>query len=79
MDCMETAVLLLKRGIMRRTFSDQTKEGFPDTVWALSDCGGHVFEARLTNRSTGEYHGYPTQHSMHLNADIRQRWNESDA
>ena len=38
--------------------------GFPALVWYRD--GGDVFEARLHNRESGEYHGYPLEPHDHI-------------
>ena len=39
-------------------FSTRFRNGWPQNVWAV-DGDGVVYEAQLTNREAGEYHGYP--------------------
>src|SRR5262245_29378489 len=52
------ALDLLRQGLRRGLISVQRRNGWPQNVWALSD-DGIPLEAMLTNRGTGEYHGYP--------------------
>ena len=70
------AQALLRQGLKRGMISVQMRNGWPQNVWAVSATTTpsgppetvQVFEAQLSNRVTGEYHGYP----MPRNDDFRQ-------
>ena len=56
-DDKAVAESLLKAGIEAGLVSEQMENGYPKRVWSVQ--GDLVFEARLQNEETGEYHGYP--------------------
>jgi hypothetical protein len=47
----------LRAGIRAGTVSGTWEGGYPRYVWYYND--GQVYEARLVNRASGEYKGYP--------------------
>ena len=49
--------------------------GLPATVWAVGD-DGLVYEARLTNHGTGEYHGFPLLKADAFTDDVKRAWEE---
>ena len=58
-DCAHAQSLLIA-GLRRGLFSTQQRGGWPQEVWAV-DGNGNAYEAQLTNRGNGQYHGYPMQ------------------
>jgi hypothetical protein len=54
----------LRTAIRSGQFSGSWEHGFPRFVWCRQD--GGVYEARLTNAGTGEYHGYPLEDDQHV-------------
>jgi hypothetical protein len=48
---------LLRAGVRRAMVSVQSRNGWPQNIWAVHD--GLVFESQLQNQELGEYHGYP--------------------
>ncbi len=67
------ALGLLKEGLRRGLINDQRRNDWPQHVWALSD-DEIPLEAKLTNRGTGEYHGYPLQSKDPFKWEILKRW-----
>jgi hypothetical protein len=51
----------LRSAIERGAFSDYWEGGFPRYVWYKD--GDTVYEARLVNRESGEYKGWPLERS----------------
>ena len=70
------ALRLLRRGIEFGVFSANLDSGWPRQVWAV-DADGRVYEARLTNREVGEYHGYPMASGDRLTEDVAKRWGKA--
>lgn len=73
MDCNE-ALGLLREGLRRSMVPPGN--GLPPSVWAVDDGTGIVYEARLTNSHTAEYHGFPVLETDPLLDAIIQRWHE---
>ena len=67
------ALHLLRQGIRLGVFSANLNRGWPKQVWAMDGCG-RTFEAQLTNREVGEYHGYPMSSGDRLAEDIAEKW-----
>lgn len=67
------ALHLLQEGFRKGLVSVQRRNGWPQNVWAMSE-DGTPLEAMLTNRGTGEYHGYPLQSNDSLAEEVRKRW-----
>jgi len=53
----------LRKAIRQGQFGE-FDNGYPVLVWYKH--GDHVFEARLHNRESGEYHGYPLEPHDHI-------------
>lgn len=70
--CSE-ALEMLKEGI-RRSMIPPGITGLPAPVWAVDDRTGLVYEARITNPDTAEYHGYPVLDRDPLRAEIIRQW-----
>ena len=68
------ALRLLKEGIKRGLISKQSREGFPQNVWAVTD-DGEPLQASLENRGAGTYHGYPLAQSDPFRRIVLARWN----
>ncbi len=47
----------IREGVKSNMFSEELQEGFPKYVWIERD--GEWFEARLVNKTQGQYKGYP--------------------
>ena len=58
LDAGSDARKLLRAGLRTGMVSEQRRGAWPQNVWAL-DGRGIVYEAQLSNRTAGEYHGYP--------------------
>jgi hypothetical protein len=67
------ALRLLREGIRRGLVSEQSRHGFPQNVWAVTD-DGIVLEAQSENRVTGTYHGYPMQKANPFREKVLERW-----
>ena len=70
----QTAEALLREGIRRGLISEQTRNGFPQNVWAVA-ANGTLLEAQLENAQTGAYHGYPMREGDWLIRGVQARWN----
>ena len=68
------ALGLLRRGVMKGLISSQTRNEFPQMIWAVSDSGVPL-EARLENQEQGTYHGYPILQGHPLRKIILDTWN----
>ena len=67
------AAELLKLGIRRGMVSEQQRGDWPQNVWAV-DADGIVYEAQLSNRERGEYHGYPMKHGDKFAEFVQNEW-----
>jgi hypothetical protein len=67
------AVALLQEGLRRGLVSAQTRNDWPQNVWAVTPAGIPL-EAELENQTTGSYHGYPMPHNDPLREDVLARW-----
>jgi hypothetical protein len=67
------AVALLQAGLRRGLVSAQTRNDWPQNVWAVT-AAGIPLEAELENQATGSYHGYPMPHNDPLLEDVLKRW-----
>lgn len=56
----DVATRLLKEGLRRGLVSAHFDGEWPKVIWSVTE-DGIVLEARLENRETGAYHGYPIQ------------------
>lgn len=64
---------LLDEAIRRGMVSDQKRGAWPQNVWGV-DPAGEVYQANLTNRDTGEYHGYPLRGEDSFLEYLRSEW-----
>lgn len=64
---------LLISGIQRGLVSEQTRGGFPQNVWSLSEEGIPV-EAELDDQVQGTYHGYPMTERDPMADLITKEW-----
>lgn len=53
--------------------SDLKSGEWPKNAWAVDD-GGTVYEAQLTNREAGEYHGYPMRVGDRFAEHVAEQW-----
>ena len=67
------AEALLRMGIKRGVVSEQTRNGWPQNVWAVSGAG-EVFEAQLENEAKGVYHGYPMPEDDDFRLKVIKEW-----
>ena len=67
---------MLREGIRRSMFPPRSDSELPSVVWAVDDATEQVYEARITNVRTSEYHGYPILDSDPLKSEILKKWNE---
>ena len=70
------ALRLLRAGITKGLVSVQTRGGFPQNVWAVTQAGLPL-EAQLENQTQGAYHGYPMPRSDDFREEVRKRWEHS--
>ncbi len=68
------ALEMLKEGLRRSMYPPGSKSQLPTTVWAVDDRTGVVYEARITNVRTSEFHGYPVQETDPLKSEILRKW-----
>lgn len=64
---------LLRLGVSKGLISEQTRGGFPQNIWSVTD-DGIPLEAQLTNRETGVYHGYPMPSSDDFRDQVLRHW-----
>lgn len=67
------ALRLLREGARRGLISVQTRGGFPQNVWAVTQ-DGIPLEAQLENREQGSYHGYPMDETDDFREEVLKRW-----
>lgn len=65
----EDATRVLRLAIREGRVSQVWEEGYPRYVWHLDD--DILYEARLTNSGTGEYHGYPLEDKLQWPKNFR--------
>lgn len=70
----EIAQKLLEEGLLRGLVGQQLDNGWPRTIWAVSDKQVPL-EARLDQRERGTYHGFPMSGSDPFWNDIIMIWN----
>lgn len=61
-DQMANVSALLRRGIRAGLIGKLAVQGVPTIVWTVAD-DGWIFEARVTNPSQADYHGFPVRGS----------------
>ena len=70
-----TALRLLRAGVRCGLISVQTRGGFPQNIWAVSD-DGRPLEAQQGSPGHGIYHGYPLLQRDELWEKVLDRWIE---
>lgn len=68
------ALDLLQQGVLRGLVSQQSRDNFPQNIWAVTD-GGVPVEAQLENALNGSYHGYPMPVADPFREKVLDRWN----
>jgi hypothetical protein len=63
----------IKEAIRRGVVSEEFQGDFPAVVWYLDTERDEVYRAELTQRTTGEYHGYPIKHPPRVHRDDERR------
>ncbi len=71
-DCLN-ATDLLKSGFQRGMVSEKRRNNWPQNVWAV-DGDGVVYEAQLSNKERGQYHGYPMKRGDSFADFIGDEW-----
>jgi hypothetical protein len=61
-DQMPRVPAMMQRGIRAGLLGHLISQGAPTMLWAVAD-SGWIFEARVTNISVPDYHGYPVRPS----------------
>lgn len=69
------ALNLLRAGIRQGLVSEQKRNGWPQTIWAVTDAGEPV-EAMLENPEQGIYHGYPMPEDDPFRNQILLHWRQ---
>ena len=67
---------LLRRGVSKGLISEQTRGGFPQNIWAVTE-DGIPLEAQLENREKGTCHGYPMPMSDRFRDRVLRHWRSS--
>ena len=67
---------LLERGVRRGLVSEQSKDGFPQNIWAVSE-EGVPLEAQFENWGGGSYHGYPMPENDPFRERVIEKWEAS--
>lgn len=67
------AQALLAEAMRLGMLSDLTSGEWPKNAWAVDDVGT-VYEAQLTNREAGEYHGYPMRVGDRFAEHVAEQW-----
>jgi len=70
---VKESLRLLRRGVSKGLISEQTRGGFPQNVWAVTE-DGVPLEAQLTNREKGVYHGYPMPSTDNFRDEVLRHW-----
>lgn len=70
------ALALLREGVKQGLVSVQTRNGFPQNIWAVSQ-NGYALEAQLENWEIGAYHGYPMETEDPLALEVKKRWKDA--
>ena len=70
------AARLLRKGISRGLISVQTRNGFPQNIWAVTQ-DGYPLEAQLENQMQGTYHGSPMPVTDDFREEVLKYWNQS--
>jgi hypothetical protein len=64
---------LIRRGITAGLVGHNWRPGIPTIIWPVAD-NGWIFEGRITNRETAEYHGYPVRPSEAIASLVFKRF-----
>lgn len=67
------ALKLLRTGFRRGMVSTNKQGAWPRNVWAV-DCDGTAYEAQLSNREVGQYHGYPMKMAEAFTRHVLLEW-----
>ncbi len=67
------ALDLLQQGVLRGLVSQQTRDDFPQNIWAVTDSGVPV-EAQLEDALNGTYHGYLMPVADPFREKVLERW-----
>ena len=70
------ALGLLREGVKRGLVSEQTKNGFPQNIWSVTQ-DGYPLEAQRENHVQGTYHGYPMPSTDDFREEVLKRWNQT--
>ncbi len=71
----DAALNMLKEGL-RRCMVPPDTDGLPSRVWAVDEGTGVVYEAKVTNRQTAEYHGYPLLEANAFRDRVISEWRQ---
>lgn len=67
------ALRYLHTGIRKGLISVQSRNNFPQNIWAVTD-SGEPLEAQLENLELGAYHGYPMSETDPFREEVLHRW-----
>lgn len=68
------ALRLLREGVRLGLVSQQSRNGYPQNIWAVAK-DGTPLEAALDNQAIGSYHGYPMWTDDEFGKRVVQKWN----
>jgi len=71
------ALRLLREGVRHGLVSKQTRNSYPQNIWAVSD-DGTPLEAELENQGNGTYHGYPMPVKDDFREKVLEKWRTSN-
>ena len=74
---IKACLRLLRQGIRRGLISEAPDGAFPQNVWAVTEEGIPV-EAALSNKTQGQYHGYPIPDTDPFHDTVIRRWKEGE-
>jgi hypothetical protein len=72
----DAAIRHLRAGIDRGLISQDSENGYPKNIWAVTD-DGIPLEAQLENKILCMYHGYPVSETDPFSEIILDRWNQA--
>lgn len=67
---------LLRQAIRKGLIAEQSRGGYPQNVWAVTQ-NGQPLEAQLENEAQGVYHGYPMPKTDPFQEQVLERWRQS--
>lgn len=72
-DHMAGVPAMLKRGIDAGLISEAEQQGIPRILWSVGD-DGWIYEARISNSTQADYHGYPVMRGEAIAEAVYERF-----